>query len=191
MDKEFWNRKYIDKINGWDIGYVSPPIKEYIDQLKDRNIKILIPGAGSGYEAEYAFRSGFKNIFILDWAKEAISEFRKRVPEFPAGNILIEDFFGHKGKYDLVIEQTFFCSLLPEMRKQYAEKIYDLLNDKGKLAGLLFNREFDFEGPPFGGSKEEYEIYFKGLFEFKTFENAYNSIQPRAGKELFIIFGKK
>ncbi|HBC05192.1 MAG TPA: SAM-dependent methyltransferase, partial [Aequorivita sp.] len=37
----FWNHKYLSDDTGWDIGYVSTPIKEYIDQLTDKNLKIL------------------------------------------------------------------------------------------------------------------------------------------------------
>ena len=179
------------KETNWDIGYESPAVKEYIDQLTDKNLRILIPGAGSGYEAEYSFSKGFANTYILDWVDKAMDDFRKRAEGFPAENILIEDFFSHTGNYDLIIEQTFFCSLKPEMRMNYAEKIHSLLNANGKLAGVLFNFEFEKIGPPFGGSKEEYLKYFEGMFEIKTFETAYNSIKPRAGKELFMILKKK
>ncbi|MCB0465166.1 MAG: SAM-dependent methyltransferase, partial [Aequorivita sp.] len=58
----FWNHKYLSGETGWDIGYVSTPIKEYIDQLSDKNLKILIPGGGNSYEAEYLFESGFNNV---------------------------------------------------------------------------------------------------------------------------------
>jgi methyl halide transferase len=66
-----------------------------------------------------------------------------------------------------------------------------LLTTGGKLAGVLFDKEFDFEGPPFGGCKCQYEPLFENDFTFKTFEACYNSIKPRAGSELFICLVKK
>lgn len=132
------------------------------------------------------FDKGFKNVFILDIAETVISEFIKRAPHFPVGNIIVEDFFEHKGKYDLIIEQTFFCAIFPSERRKYSEKVYDLLNPGGKLVGLLFNHEFGNSFPPYGGNKEEYLEYFEPFFQIKYFSIAHNSIKPRAGREFFI-----
>ncbi|MDX1544111.1 MAG: SAM-dependent methyltransferase, partial [Christiangramia sp.] len=49
MNSEFWSTRYRDNRTGWDIGYISTPLKEYIDQLEDKELKILIPGAGNSY----------------------------------------------------------------------------------------------------------------------------------------------
>ena len=66
LNKAFWDNKYTNEKLGWDIGYISTPLKSYIDQLADKNLKILIPGAGNGYEVEYLFNSGFTNIHVVD-----------------------------------------------------------------------------------------------------------------------------
>lgn len=193
--KEYWSQRYKDAQTGWDIGSPSTPLKAYIDQRTDKNLKILIPGAGNAYEAEYLIQQGFTNVFILDISEIPLQEFKRRNPEFPAENLVCEDFFKHHGNYDLIVEQTFFCSFppLPETRKKYAKYMAELLNPKGKLVGLWFNFPLtdDLEKRPFGGSKEEYLTYFKPYFNVKTFEKAYNSIPPRAGNELFGIFTKK
>jgi len=191
FDKSYWEKLFIEKDMPWDIGYVSTPIKEYIDQLTDKELKILIPGCGNGYEAEYLFSKGFKNVYILDWSDIAINNFLTRFPQFPQSNIFNQDFFIHTPQYDLIIEQTFFCALHPSMREQYVKKMHELLLHEGKLAGLLFNRQFSKEGPPFGGTKEEYRELFESYFHFKHFDECYNSIPPRAGNELFINFTKK
>ena len=62
-------------------------------------------------------------------------------------------------------------------------------NGNAELVGLLFDTEF-VGGPPFGGNKEEYSNYFSSLFDFIHFEPCYNSIAPRAGKELFVELKK-
>ena len=134
--------------------------------------------------------NGFKEVYILDISETVVNDFKKRAPHFPAENIISEDFFTHKGKYDLIIEQTFFCAIFPKDRKKYTEKIYELLNPGGKLVGLLFNHEFGNDHPPYGGTKEEYLEYFNPFFQIIAFSTAYNSIKPRADRELFINLKK-
>ncbi len=191
FDKNFWDSRYKTNTIGWDIGYVSTPLKDYIDQLTDKNQKILIPGAGNSYEAEYLHSQGFKNVFILDFSKTALKNFLTRVPSFPKSHIILENFFEFNGSFDLIIEQTFFCALDPKLRSLYAKKMHDLLVKNGKLVGLLFCVPLNKNKPPFGGSKEEYLPYFEPYFQIKKMELAYNSIPPRKNSELFITLVKK
>lgn len=191
FDQAFWTEKYQTGQTGWDLGMVSPPIQAYIDQLDNKEASILIPGAGNSYEATYLFEQGFKNVSVMDIAKEPLENFKQRVPEFPTHQLIQQDFFEHIGQYDLIIEQTFFCALDPSLRVSYIDKMKSLLKDGGKLVGLLFDFRLDDQGPPFGGSKDAYTIDFEKHFNFNTFESCYNSIKPRQGRELFIIFEKK
>ena len=190
-DKQYWENRYTENQTGWNIGQISTPIKSYIDQLKNKNLKILIPGAGNSYEAEYLWNSGFKNIFVLDIARQPLENFKKRVPEFPENHLIHHDFFNLNESFDLIIEQTFFCALDPILRKSYAEHMNKLLNRNGKLAGLLFYFELSASGPPFGGNIEEYKTLFSPSFNIKILEPSINSIKERQGKELFFIFEKK
>jgi len=195
-ENDYWSKRYKESRTGWDIGYPSTPLKEYIDQLKNKNLKILIPGAGNAYEAEYLFQNGFKNVFVLDVSPIPLEAFKKRIPEFPEEQLLLGDFFELTGQYDLILEQTFFCSFIPtsENRNRYAQKMAKLLQPNGKLVGLWFDiplLEANMEKRPFGGTQEEYLNYLAPFFEVKTFKSCHNSITPRAGKELFGIFIKK
>jgi len=116
--------------------------------------------------------------------------FLERIPDFPKHQIITEDFFQHTEQYDLIIEHTFFTAINPDLRNQYARKIFDLLKPKGKLAGLLFSVEFNYEGPPYGGTEEIYRNLFEPLFEVQILEKAKGSIKPRDGRELFILLRK-
>ena len=189
--KKYWENNYKTNQIGWDIGYASPPITNYIDQLTNKDISILIPGAGNAYEAEYLFHKGFNNIKVLDIAKQPLENIQNRIPSFPKENLIQGDFFKHKPKYELIIEQTFYCSISPKLRFKYADKIYKLLHKGGKLIGLLFDFPLTEEGPPFGGSLEEYKNTFSKQFHIQVLEPSFNSIKPRLGRELFIIFEKK
>lgn len=190
LNEEFWSRRYLEGHTGWDLGSISTPLKEYIDQLNDKNLKILIPGAGNSYEAEYLYNSGFTNVYIADISEEPLKNFRQRVPGFPKDHILHTDFFKIEQTFDLILEQTFFCALPVEKRPLYAWKANELLSKNGKLVGLLFSFELTENGPPFGGSREEYLKYFQEYFRIEVLEECYNSIKPRKGNELFIKFRK-
>ena len=69
--------------------------------------------------------------------------------------------------------------------------MHDLLNENGKIIGVMFNKDFGNPFPPFGGNIEEYKSLFNEKFEIKKLENCYNSIKPRQNTEVFINFTKK
>lgn len=188
LNKDYWENRYEANETGWDVGEITTPLKEYIDQIENKNLKILIPGAGNGYELDYLLSKGFKNVFVVDLAEPPLQNIKKRIPEFPENQLIKSDFFELEGNYDLILEQTFFCALTPELREKYVSKMHSLLSGNGKLFGLLFDFPLTEEGPPFGGSKAEYLNLFSEKFNIKTLETAYNSIKPRAERELFFIF---
>ena len=191
LNKTYWETKYTNKSTGWDIGSISTPLEAYFSQLSTNDINILIPGAGNSYEAEYLHHQKFKTVDVIDIASQPLQNLKYRVPTFQAENLIQNDFFKHSKKYNLIIEQTFFCALHPENRVNYAQKMIDLLEDNGKLVGLLFDYELTENGPPFGGCLDEYLELFSPYFHIKVLERCYNSIKPRFGRELFFIFEKK
>ena len=191
MESTFWDKKYRSGNTGWDLGTVSPPLKAYIDQLTNKKLKILIPGGGNSYEAEYLHNSGFRHVFVADISTYPLNNLMARVPGFPKEYLINKDFFTLNGKFDLILEQTFFCALQPSLREAYVQKMHDLLWPDGKMAGVFFTFPLKKDGPPFGGSKAEYEKLFRDDFTIKKMETAYNSIPPRAGNELFFIMLKK
>ena len=188
LDKQFWETQWQTGETGWDMGRVSPPLKEYIDQIVNKDLAILIPGCGNTYEAEYLLQQGFNNVTVIDISPLLVENLRKKFAADLGKRIeVIEgDFFELKGKYDLVLEQTFFCALEPKLRMKYVWKMDELLSKGGRLVGLLFDKVFDKAGPPFGGSKAEYEMLFVPYFNIHTMATCHNSHPKRAGAELFI-----
>ena len=189
LDKTYWNNQYLSQNIGWDLGEVSPAIKNFIDTLTDKNLSILIPGCGNAYEAEYLLQQGFTNITIVDIAPELVNKLQQKFANYKQIKVFNHDFFELNGSFDLIIEQTFFCALPPKLRQLYVYKMYHLLNSNGRLIGLLFNRQFE-KNPPFGGSILEYEQLFKVAFNFSPLNICENSIKPRANSEVFIDFYK-
>jgi methyl halide transferase len=195
LDKNYWKNRWQTESTPWDAGEATTPIREFVDYLveknTDRNLRILIPGAGSGHEAIYFYRHDFYNITVCDWAEEAIEKLKKQLPELKKSQLIVGDFFDLTGTFDIIIEQTFFCAIDPTLRPKYAQKCFELLDTEGSIYGVLFNQNFPFQGPPFGGTVEEYRYYFEPYFEIHSLNECKNSIKPRMGTELWISFKKR
>lgn len=191
FDQDYWRKRYHQQQTDWDANTVTTPLKEYADQLAGKNIEILIPGCGNAHEGAYLHQLGFTQVYLADIAPEPLQDFSKKHPDFPKEHLLLINFFELSKKFDLILEQTFFCALDPSEREAYARQAAALLKPGGKLAGVLFNRSFEKAGPPFGGSKEDYQPIFEKYFHILVMEPCYNSIKPRSGTELFIKMEKK
>lgn len=188
---EYWDNRYKEGSFRWDVGYATPVLCEYLESVQDKDMRILIPGAGTAYEAAWLHERGFRNVHVLDWAGEAIRRFREISPSFPEAHIHLGDFFAHEGSYDLILEQTFFCALSPVKRPDYARQMAALLHPGGILTGVLFDFPLTEQGPPFGGSEEEYRALFAPVFGIEKLEPCYNSIAPRAWRELYFRLRSK
>ena len=98
LDRDFWENRYAKSETGWDLGAPSTPLKEYLDQLLDKGLRILIPGGGRAYEAEHAHRLGFKNVFVIDLTDAPLRDLLERCPDFPREHFIVGDFFLHDGR---------------------------------------------------------------------------------------------
>ena len=192
MNAEFWEERWRTHYTAWDLGRVSPPLAAYIDQLTDKHQRILIPGCGNTYEAEYLLQNGFTNITVVDISPTLTDRLKTKFAGYlnQQLRVICADFFELKGEFDLILEQTFFCALHPQLRPAYVNKMSELLAPGGKLVGVLFDTEFEKEGPPFGGSAEEYRQRFDPAFETQVLAPCYNSHPARSGTEVFINLKK-
>ncbi len=184
-DSNYWNNRYLQQETGWDIGHASPAIVDFF-QDKRKDLNILIPGCGNAYEGEVLHRYGFDNLVLADFAEQTKSNFLDRCETFDGDHFLVGDFFSLEGTYEVIVEQTFFCALTPNLREDYAKKMKKLLHPEGSLVGLLFDAPLNTEHPPYGGSKAAYEELFGKYFKNVNLIPCGNSIAPRAGKELWI-----
>lgn len=182
----YWADRYKNDNTPWDMGTPSPALTAYLQQLINKNQRILIPGAGHAYEAQWLYENGFLNVWIVDLAQDPLDDLLSRCPNFPKDHLIKGDFFDLNMNFDLIIEQTFFCAISPELRSKYVEKMSELLSRNGKLIGVLFDFPLTEKGPPYGGSIEEYKERFQARFSIHKLERCYNSIKPRSGKEIFI-----
>lgn len=186
LDASYWDARYRTGETGWDAGGPTTPLKAYIDQLGPKDLRILIPGAGRAYEAEHLHRSGFTQVHVIDLTDAPYADLLARCPDFPRAHLHVGDFFAHEGRYDRILEQTFFCALDPSLRPRYVRKMHELLAPGGRLVGVLFDDALNTDRPPFGGHADEYRSLFGARFTDLVLEPCTNSIPPRAGRELWL-----
>ena len=191
LNSGFWETRYAEGATGWDAGIITEPMKCFVDGLRNRDTSILIPGCGNAHEAAYLYSKGFESVHLLDYAAAPLHAFAKAYPGFPQAQMHCEDFFSHRGQYDLILEQTFFCALDPALRNAYVSQMNSLLKPGGLMAGVLFIDPTMQGGPPFTGNLEEYKNLFSACFTILTLEPCYNSIPPRRNREAFVILERK
>ena len=115
IDELYWENRYKQGKTGWDIGNVSEPLKVYIDQIEQKNLKILIPGCGNAYEAKYLLEQGFQNVNLIDVSETLVKKLEHELNYWinlgfcSVGKL---NYFELTGNYDLILEQTFFCWIL-------------------------------------------------------------------------------
>ena len=184
----YWNNRYAEANTPWDLGSPSPPLVAYLQTLTEpeRSQRMLVLGGGAGHDIAWLHANGFPNAYHVDFAPLALQTLRERYPHVPEDRLLLADFFSLAGPWDLLLEQTFYCALHPSERDRYVQQCAALLRPGGLLAGVWFNFPLTEEGPPFGGSEEEYRNRLAPYFDILKLEPCSTSVKPRLGRELWI-----
>lgn len=184
----YWDERYKAKETGWDIGHANPALLKLCRQLP-KDTRILFPGAGNAYEWRSLIEAGYTEVHVIDISLEPLRELRAAYAE--QEQLMIHgDFFNHEGSYDAIIEQTFFCAISPTQRDAYVDHTHELLRPGGLLTGLLFDRIFEHEGPPHGGTVDEYYQRFSRRYAQVDITPCTDSISPRLGSEVVITAHK-
>jgi len=190
----YWDEKYILNETKWDIGKPTPIFVDWFEKNKKIK-KILIPGAGKGHDAFFLARKGH-DVYAVDFSKEAVDQMIKKAKKHNIKiNVLNHDIFNmqkYYGKFDMILEYTFFCAILPSDRIKYIKTLSSLLKVNGAFVGILFplNKSLNEGGPPFGVRFSKVLDIFSEYFKVIDSYNSKLSIKPRLGNEKFIYMKK-
>ena len=190
---KFWNDIYKKKEAGWDTGSTTPAFVNYFKSIKTSK-KIIVPGAGNGYDCIY-LSSLNHSVYAVDFAEKAIDNMNSN--NVSNLNIIFEDYFNLDSKYnntfDYFLEYTFYCAINPSRRYEYIKKAYNLLKPNGIFVGFLLpvNKPLGSDGPPFGVPLKQTEKIFSDFFKDIKISKSKYSIKARIDNELFITMKKK
>ena len=191
---EFWEESYINGKTAWDMKSATPAFVDLLNHNLLREKKsMLVLGCGYGYDAIAAAKSGY-DVTANDISETAIRvAYKLAVKENVRVNFLIEDFFFLKDglSFDIVYDYVTYCSITPQRRKEYANKVASLLKQNGLFVFILFPIENRIGGPPFAVDVSEAEKLFGEQLELVLSTDEINSIKPRKGRELLQIYRKK
>lgn len=193
-DAAFWESCYQACRTPWDLGGPTPVFERLIREGTLPKGRLLVPGAGRGYDAIAFARAGYQ-VTALDLSIQASNELRTAAEA--AGTPLevhVGDFFSLEtpGAYDLALEYTFYCAIDPSLRAAYRDQMARLIKPGGLLFGLFFPlRAPGPSGPPFQVSPDEIRGSFMEGFELVHEEFPAESIKPRKGNELLMIWQRK
>ena len=191
---QFWEDIYLENDTGWDLKGVTP----FFDSISNELIqgKVCILGCGRGYDAIMFAEKGF-DVTAVDFAPTPISELNKlAIQKSVIITTVQDDIFSLVEKFpdtfDYVIEQTCFCAIDPNRRKEYETLVRTILKPDGKLVGLWFPLDKSQEegGPPFGTTIYEVKSIFNSGWKIEKEEFPSQSVEPRKGREKLIIFKK-
>ena len=193
---KFWDELYISQNDNWSINNPSPVFVHLIeksDLLKKG--KILILGCGKGHDAIYAAKNGF-TVVGVDFSEEAIGYSNlAALNENYEIEFLCADFFELNTKFtnyfDYIFEYVSFCAVEPSRVNELLKKCAEYLKPNGKLITQLFPIDNRSDGPPYAIDKNAFYTESKKYFQLEYYSKNIDSIKPRKGNEILLIFKKK
>jgi SAM-dependent methyltransferase len=188
---EFWNSRYLSGKTPWDFGGVPADLQKFLKNRRKgtnpaQRSRVLIPGCGSGYEITAFATAGFE-VTALDMAPAAVELARKLAGPALAKHIITGNFFEYDfpaASFDYIYERTFLCSLLPDRRPAYRDRVAQLLKYRGTLLGYFYyQKPVLAEGPPYGFTWGAADELFARYFLLGKDEPVSDSLPLFAGRE--------
>ena len=147
---DFWNEKYSADHTPWDLGMVSPPVRQLAAEHFPKSGKVIIPGCGRGHEALFLGKLGFA-VTAVDFAAAPIAHLKAQAAASGLElNLIHNDIFQlpqqYAGKFDVFLEQTCLCALNPDRWEDYEALAAGVLKPGGEFFGVFM--EVDVQSPP-------------------------------------------
>lgn len=187
-----WESDYARGTDGWDLGGPAPVFKRLASSGRFKPGRMLVPGAGRGYDAREFARRGFQ-VTAVDFTLSAVREMQRLAEPGAPLEILQHDLFTLPGdldsSFDYLLEYTCFCAIDPQRRGDYADTVARLLKPGGIYIDLAFPLDDRAGGPPFAVSRSEiFSLFGARGFSLLWRESPTDSVPQRRGFEELLIF---
>jgi len=185
----FWDTRFRDGVTPWDAGGVPPALKDWIGKREGR-LRVLVPGAGTGYEVRLFAELGH-GVLAIDFSDAAIEAARRELGPLSA-RVRKADFFALEGAFDLVYERAFLCALPRSRWPEWGRRMAALVRPGGELAGFFYIDD-NQRGPPFGISQDGLAALLGEAFELKENQAVppAQSIPVFKGKEIWQVWKRR
>lgn len=183
---EFWDTRFRGGVTPWDAGGVPSRLREWLPGRR-RRLRVLIPGAGSGYELALFAEHGH-DAMAIDFSDAAIEAAQRH-----GHRVVKADFFSYaESGFDLVYERAFLCALPRRLWPDWARRVAALVRPGGELAGFFYLDDNE-RGPPFGTSRDELARLRGGAFELTEDRDipAGQSLPVFKGKEIWQVWKRR
>src|SRR5690349_2081218 len=193
---EKWDANYEQGTDGWDLGKPTAVFQRLL-QSQDQDLlpgRIIVLGAGRGYDAREFARHGFQ-VTAVDFSAQAVQEMHRLAGAEAPVEILQHDIFtlpeSFNHSFDYVLEYTCFCAIDPTRRAEYADLVTRLLKPDGIYIDLAFPLDGRKGGPPFAVSVKEVIALFQARgFKLISREKPAESVSRRRNAEELLVFRK-
>lgn len=191
---EKWDANYEQGTDGWDLGKPTPVFQRLLQSQDLLPGRIIVLGAGRGYDAREFARHGFQ-VTAVDFSSQAVQEMHRLAGAEAPVEILQQDIFRlpelFNHSFDYVLEYTCFCAIDPTRRAEYADLVTSLLKPDGIYIDLAFPLDGRKGGPPFAISvKEIIDLFQARGFKLITREKPVESVPRRRNAEELLVFRK-
>lgn len=188
-DAPYWNHRYAEGSDRWDLGR-PPPVLERVISTHQTRRRVAVPGAGHGHDALAWARAGHR-VVAFDFAPLAVASLRRRAEEHGLDvDVREADVLALpvelRGHFDLVWEQTCLCALAPEQRRPYLQAMAQLLGPGGHMIALLWGHGNE-GGPPWDMSPVVVEQLVTGIFTIERREPVRESVREREPEWLWVL----
>jgi SAM-dependent methyltransferase len=181
----FWDTRFRGGTTPWDAGGVPPKLQEWSKGRAPG--RVLIPGAGTGYEVRLFTELGH-DVLAIDFSDAAIAAARQL-----GVSVKKADFFGlQDGPFDLVYERAFLCALPRTRWSDWGRRMAELVRPGGELAGFFYVDD-NQRGPPFGISQEGLAGLLGEAFELKENQAVLpeQSLPVFKGREIWQVWKRR
>ncbi len=195
-NSNYWNNIYNTKKDIWTLYNPNPVLVQIIEGKKIAPpAKLLVAGSGKGNDAIYLAKSGF-DVTAIDFSEGAVkSSLEMAKNEGVNADFLQKDLFRLKTEFpavfDIIYEYVTLCAVDPLRLEELIEAIAAALKPDGLFVTIPFPIDVREGGPPFTVNPERlYDITCKYL-KLEYYAKNINSVKPRKGKEVLMIFRKR
>ncbi len=187
---DFWDTRYRGGVTPWDAGGVPSALKQWLEKRAGR-LRVLIPGAGTGYEVRLFAERGHE-VLAIDFSDAALEAAQRELGPL-SDRVRKADFFSFESvPFDLVYERALLCALPRARWHDWARRVGELVKPGGRLAGFYYIDDNE-RGPPFGIALDELAVLLSGNFTLEQ-DAAIPPAQSLAvfqGKERWQVWRRK